>query len=429
MKKIVVGIGVVVVLIAVYFGVKIYAENIAEKKVNEAIAKAAVFSDIDYKNVNVDLLSMDVRVSDIVVSLVNTQNKIKIGEIVLYDIDDKSDIPSFLSMAINGIELNIQNLGENVTELTKLGYKDKLLVNLTTDYAYSKEKKELHIKGLGIGADEAGEIRVSLRLGNITLESEELLELLASYQQIIFHEAKIEYTDDSLVERLIELLAKEQQVTKEDYTKIGVRNIEAAIAEEKDEYVKNVLSQIKGFIINPKRISISASPSKPQPLGRIMRTMNSDDPKDIINFLNIQIVGNGKMDFPLNDILKDEKPKVIKKSECLKYEPATVILSGKLESRTYPGAPNFESVKNGDEPETGFYLLLENPICMLAGDEESNEGPIDNVTLIQLVNDSKDDNQLRSHLGKIVKLKGSLFAAFTGHHHAPLLLHHIVLVK
>lgn len=112
-------------------------------------------------------------------------------------------------------------------------------------------------------------------------------------------------------------------------------------------------------------------------------------------------------------------------SECLKYEPTIVMLSGKLERRTYPGSPNYENIKKGDEPETGFYLLLKNPICTL-GDEESD--PKQNVSLVQLVLDKKDYDKLRPYLGKVIKLKGSLFAAITGHHHAPILLNKVVLI-
>jgi len=285
-KKQITGISIVVVLIAIYFGVKMYASNVAEAKVNEAIAKAANFADIDYKNVSVDLLGMDVRISDILVSPADAKEKIKIDEIVIYDIDDKSDIPSFLSMTCSGIELNIKNLGEDAKKLMELGYNDKVLVNLTTDYTYSKEKKELHIKKLSIGADEVGKINVSFRLGNISLEQEAIAGLLFSFRQIIFHEAKIEYNDDSLAERLIKLGAKEQQVSTEDFRKALIKNVETEIAKEKDEFAQKALSEVKEFLVDPDEFSISASPSKPQPLGRIMR---ANDPKDIINLLNIHI--------------------------------------------------------------------------------------------------------------------------------------------
>ena len=285
-KKQITGIGIFVVLIAIYSGVKMYASNVAEGKVNECIAKAANFADIDYKKVSVDLLGMDVRISDILVSPTNSKEKLKIDEIVIHDIDDKADIPTFLSMSCNGIELNMDELGENAKQLKELGYNDKMMVNLNLNYVYNKEKKEINIKKIGIGADEAGEINVSLRLGNISLEPEEIAGLLFTFQQVIFHEAKIEYNDDSLAERLMKLGAKEQQIALEDFQKSLIKNVETEITNEKDDFTKKALSEIKAFLEDPEEFSISASPSKPYPFGRIMRI---DDPKDIVKLLNIKI--------------------------------------------------------------------------------------------------------------------------------------------
>lgn len=285
-KKQITGIGIAVVLIAIYMGVKMYASNVAEGKVNEAIAKAANVADIDYEKVSVDLLGMDVRISGIIVSPADSEEKLKIDEIVIYDIDDNADIPTFLSMTCNGIELNMKDLGEEAEKLRRLGYNDKLMVNLTAEYAYDKEKKEIDIKKIGIGADEAGEINVSFRLGNISLEPEKIAGLLFSFPQVIFHEAKIEYDDDSLVERLMKLGAEEQQVNIKDFKKSLIQEVEKEIEKEKDDFTKKALSEVKEFLEDPEEFSISASPSKPHPLGRIMRI---NEPKDVIKLLNIQI--------------------------------------------------------------------------------------------------------------------------------------------
>lgn len=285
-KKQIIGIGVAVLLIAIYFGVEMYASNVAERKVNEAIANAVYFADIDYKRVSFDLFGMDVRISDISVSPANAKEKFQINEIIIHDIDDKSDIPSFLSFSCNGIELNIQDFGENAKQLRNLGYNDKLRVNLNVNYAYNKEKKEIDIKKIGIGADKVGEISASFRLGNISLESKEITSLLFSFPQVIFHEAKIEYDDDSLVKRLMKLGAEKQQVSRKDFKKTLIQEFKQEIKKEKDDFTKKSLSEIKEFLEDPEEISISASPSKPYPVGRIMRT---NDPKDIIKLLNIQI--------------------------------------------------------------------------------------------------------------------------------------------
>ena len=103
---------------------------------------------------------------------------------------------------------------------------------------------------------------------------------------------------------------------------------------------------------------------------------------------------------------------------CLRYEPDTVAIAGILTRKTFPGRPNYESVKEGDEPETGFFLEV--PVSPDSADD--NNGSLHDIRLVQLVLDSAGYARLNPRLGRQVTLRGTLFAAFTGHHHAPLLL-------
>ncbi len=106
---------------------------------------------------------------------------------------------------------------------------------------------------------------------------------------------------------------------------------------------------------------------------------------------------------------------------CLQYEPAKVTLTGKLHRQTFPGAPNFESVKDGDAAETGFYLTLAQPICTQE-DPAREQAGFAVVKEVQLVLDQALYDQLRPHLGQQVSVSGQLFAGFTGHHHTDVLL-------
>lgn len=108
-------------------------------------------------------------------------------------------------------------------------------------------------------------------------------------------------------------------------------------------------------------------------------------------------------------------------ADCLKYEPATVALNGTLHRATFPGRPNFESIADGDEAETGFYLTLKQAICT-QGDGGPEREPHKEVREIQLVLTPAQYAKLRPELGKPVQLRGQMFSGFTGHHHADVLL-------
>jgi len=111
---------------------------------------------------------------------------------------------------------------------------------------------------------------------------------------------------------------------------------------------------------------------------------------------------------------------------CLAREPATVVLSGIIERATFPGPPNYESVAKGDAEETCWLLRLGQPICLEASVNLS--GDIDHsarsgVRRIQLVFEGSDGYRIyRDLVGKSVRATGGLFAAFSGHHHAEVLM-------
>jgi hypothetical protein len=107
-------------------------------------------------------------------------------------------------------------------------------------------------------------------------------------------------------------------------------------------------------------------------------------------------------------------------AQCLEYEPKVVRLSGVIVRETHPGRPNYESIANGDEPETIWVLKLKKTICVLASDDINVEA--DNEKEIQLVLEADQYRRYRRLLGQRVTVSGKLFHSHTGHHHKTLLL-------
>ncbi|WP_437880925.1 DUF4431 domain-containing protein [Pseudomonas sp. LRF_L74] len=109
-------------------------------------------------------------------------------------------------------------------------------------------------------------------------------------------------------------------------------------------------------------------------------------------------------------------------SPCQDFSPRQATLDGTLERQVFPGPPNYEDIETGDAAETGFYLSLAEPACVRGNQDEADIGADDDVRLVQLVLDQAGFDALRPFLGQPVTLRGQLFSAFTGHHHAPLLM-------
>lgn len=112
-------------------------------------------------------------------------------------------------------------------------------------------------------------------------------------------------------------------------------------------------------------------------------------------------------------------------STHFRYEPAVVELRGRLETRVYPGPPNYESVKKGDIAETIWLAQLPTPIKVLDDGKDptsfnETEGNIKEVQLV--IYQRKNEQTLEPLVGKTFRFTGTLFHAHTGHHHLKILM-------
>jgi len=104
----------------------------------------------------------------------------------------------------------------------------------------------------------------------------------------------------------------------------------------------------------------------------------------------------------------------------------SLIFEGTLTYRIFAGSPNFEDVRHGDAPEPGYILKLDDPVCA-TGDEFLD--PNESIDRIQVFPDDSTAagqalvGDLRRMIGRRVSVEGkNAYGAFTGHHHAPLLM-------
>lgn len=119
----------------------------------------------------------------------------------------------------------------------------------------------------------------------------------------------------------------------------------------------------------------------------------------------------------------------VEASECNRYEPVDATLSGTLTRQVFPGPPGFEDVVTGDEPQVGFYLSLAEPLCMQGNENEADINVEDSETLVQLVLQPTDYDNLRPYLDQPVVLKGTLFGAVNGFHHTRVLMQQVQLMS
>lgn len=107
------------------------------------------------------------------------------------------------------------------------------------------------------------------------------------------------------------------------------------------------------------------------------------------------------------------------RQECLSYDPEVVQLVGTISRQTFPGSPNYESIRKGDKPETYWVLNLPDTVCTQPSGDNDGE---DKVRDLQLLLTPKQYALYRKFIGRRVNVSGKLSHAITGHHHTPVLM-------
>lgn len=107
---------------------------------------------------------------------------------------------------------------------------------------------------------------------------------------------------------------------------------------------------------------------------------------------------------------------------CLSYESTVVKLEGTLIRKTFPGPPNYESVRRGDKPEIFWLLALLHPVCIEPGEDSDLDPAQKDIRTIQLVVSPDVYKTQRNLVGKRVMVSGTLFGAHNTHHRTPALL-------
>jgi Domain of unknown function (DUF4431) len=108
---------------------------------------------------------------------------------------------------------------------------------------------------------------------------------------------------------------------------------------------------------------------------------------------------------------------------CLQFEPAVTSIVGTLTRKTFPGPPNYESIKDGDRPETYWYVIPATALCVAGTPGDAVNGKdLADITIVQLTLLHDEYTTHARLLGKNVNVTGTVSAAITGHHHAPVVL-------
>ncbi|MEL6602394.1 MAG: hypothetical protein AAFP20_04110 [Cyanobacteria bacterium J06614_10] len=283
-KKILAGVGVGSVL-ALFFGGKAVVSHVAAKELDKAIEEVSAFVDVDYQKVDVSLLGRGTTVKNMVITPVASGVPITVDEMTLYDYKDKNEVPTYLNLAVKGISLSPEALGDNAELFSELGYEKDLSANFATEYEYKEGEKTVRLKQLRLGADDVGNVEMNFRFSNVSLDQNAIASLPLSLFGMEFHEAKITYKDDSFMERLFETTAAAEGISVEEAKSAAIQGLEQELEAGNSPLPDTFVSEMKDFINDPDSFSLTFSPSDPVPFSSFASV---GGPEEMIELLNVK---------------------------------------------------------------------------------------------------------------------------------------------
>ena len=282
-KKVLAGVGIGGA-IALVLGGQAVASRLAAKEVAKAIADVSDYVEIDYKKVEQSLLGRGTSVKDVVITPVLSGESIAVDEIVLYDFKQKDDVPTYMKFAVNGLSLTDDSM-ETSEMFTELGYKGNVAANFATEYEYEADGQTMRLKKFEVGADDVGDIEMNFQFSNISLDEEAVANFPFSLFGAEFHNAKITYRDDSFMERIFETTAAAEGISVKEAKESAIADLEADFESGESGLPEEFVSEMKAFIQDPDRFTITFSPDEPVPMSSFI---SIEGPEDVIELLNVR---------------------------------------------------------------------------------------------------------------------------------------------
>ena len=172
-----------------------------------------------------------------------------------------------------------------------MGY-EEIEASFDLTYEYNKGGKELELNNLALHVEDLGDAKLGLSLENVDLENP--MALMFGAQAIKVKYGQIKFDDDSLIEKLLEMVAKNRGMDVDDLADEMEAGIEEQIEAAKnkgDEFSASVLAEILDFVKDPDTISITMEPEKPISFNTLtsLAMRSGNDPSYLVKKLNLRV--------------------------------------------------------------------------------------------------------------------------------------------
>lgn len=265
---------------------KIISANLIKAKIDKILGANKEY--VSYSDVSMDLFGFDVHIDDVKVNF-PYQKPLIVDEITVKSFDTQNAVPLYMNIRLKGVQSDLSTLRSNpnfAKTLDELNIKE-IKSDLTVNYVYEKERKMLDVEELSVNVENLGKLTYQTELYNVVAMAYFPLQLNLAPQTLKFGSTALHYEDNSLVERYMQMYAKDANLSLDSYkTDLFKRNqakIDAAKA-SLQKYETLLDETWLAFLKNPKTFDFKIAPSQPVSLISVGNLKSRDDLLKTLNF-------------------------------------------------------------------------------------------------------------------------------------------------
>ncbi len=218
--------------------------------------------------------------------------EVGVGRIYMEVSDVVDNVPLASKGSVEDISLPAEIFAGSEFTPSTIGY-DNLVLGLTWDGSRDPAAKTLDLRDVTVSIKDGGDLKISGKFGNLpeptALNDADAASKAAAAE---VHTLTFQYVDNSLAGRILDMLAKQQGISREDYAQQIAGALPFLLAAiNNPEFQNEVAGAIGTFLQDPKSLTIKIEPSAPVSGAEIMGLVGTA-PQTLPDKLNASITAN-----------------------------------------------------------------------------------------------------------------------------------------
>ena len=297
-----------------YGGVKAYMYYKAKQDIDMLLAPARLFMQVDYDRISTSVFG-PVGIKGLEFRVPQIEEEVSVGEVLLEKFDQdgaltSGHVPSRIRFTMNDVRMNvsllekmekfaeqqkqrsgirtddtpevIRRLGygalyNRLGDFRDLGY-DQIVADMSIDLDFNQADKEATLI-LTHNMQDLGDMSLMMKMADMSSN------INAAVLGVKLKEVKLVFTDDSYVERVFRMFAREKNTEADKLRQEVIAGLDEELASKQIKLNQDAVNNLKAFMNKPNKLIVTMYPFRP--VG--VESIKHYKPGDVPMLLNLQV--------------------------------------------------------------------------------------------------------------------------------------------